>query len=125
MVMKQDLDENANILGGRFLLTIKHKDSDKELFKARFVVQGHLDREKEFLVQASTTVSQQAIKLLVSLATILGFKLWSEDMTLAYIQGAKKILRRVYLKGIPEFQLTHDQLLQKLRPLYGLADSDD
>lgn len=71
----------------------------------------------------STTVSQQAIKLLISLATILGFRLWSEDMTLAYIQGAKKFLRQVYLKGSPEFQLSSDQLLQIIRPLYGSSDS--
>lgn len=125
VVLKEDLDKSANVLGGRFLLTIKHKDTDKEMFKARFVVQGHLDREKAFLVHASTTASQQAIRLLVSLATIFGFRLWSEDMTLAYIQGAERILRKVYLKGKPEFQLAPNQLLEILRPLYGLADSGD
>lgn len=117
VVLKEDLDDGANILGGRFVLTIKHKNTDQEIFKARFVVQGHLDREKELLVHASTTVGQQAIRLLVSLATIFGFKLWSEDMTLAYIQGADKILRKVYLRGKPEFQLASNELLEILRPL--------
>lgn len=93
VVLRQDLSEDANVLGGRFVLTIKQKGTENELFKARFVVQGHLDKEKELLVHESTTVSQQAIKLLISLATILGFKLWSEDMTLTYIQGARKIIR--------------------------------
>lgn len=125
VVLREDIGEDANILGGRFVLTIKHKDTENELFKARFVVQGHLDREKELLVHASTTASQQAIRLLVSLATIFGFKLWSQDMTLAYIQGADKILRKIYIKGKPEFQLAPNQLLEILRPLYGLADSGD
>lgn len=75
VVLKEDLNEDANILGGRFVLTIKHKDTGNELLKARFVVQGHLDREEELLVHASTTVSQQAIRLFASLATIFGFKL--------------------------------------------------
>lgn len=44
-------------------------------------------------------------------------------MTLAYIQGVKKILRKVYVKGKPELQLTEYQLLEALRPLYGLANS--
>lgn len=89
------------------------------------MVQGHLDRENELLVHASSTVRQQSIELLISLSTILGFPLWSEDMTLAYMQGDKKILRRVYLKGSPEYQLTHDQLLEILRPLYVLCHSGD
>lgn len=58
------------------------------MFEARFVVQSHLDRDKEFLVHELTTVSQQEIKILISLSTICGFKLWSEGTTLAYIQGA-------------------------------------
>lgn len=125
VVLKEEIEPDANVLGGRFVLTIKNKDTDHELFKARFVVQGHLDREKELLVHASTTVSQQAVKLLLSLATIFGFRLWSEDMTLAYIQGAKNIMRKVYLKGELEFQPSDAQLLKILRPLYGLADSGD
>lgn len=50
VVFKEELEPNANILGGRFVLTIKHKGTDKELLKARFVVQGHLDCERELLV---------------------------------------------------------------------------
>lgn len=125
MVLKEEADPQANIVGGRFVLTINNKDSDKESLKARFVVQGHMDKEKDLLVHASTTVSQQAIRLLVSLASIMGFKLWSEDVNLAYIQGAKRVLRKVYVKGKPEFQLVPDQLLETLTPLYGLSDSVD
>lgn len=34
-------------------------------------------------------------------------------------------MRQVYLKGEPEFKLADDQLLEIIRPLYGLADSGD
>lgn len=44
VVLKEDLNRDANVLGGRFVLTIKSKGTDNEIFKARFVVQGHLDR---------------------------------------------------------------------------------
>lgn len=90
LVLKEELDSEGNVMGGRFFLTIEHKDTDKELFKARFVVQGYLDSEKELLVHASTRVSQQAVKFLVHLATIFGYRIWSEDMTLAYFQGAEE-----------------------------------
>lgn len=43
IVLKEDLNRDANVLGRRFVLTIKNKVTDKEMFKARFVVQGHLD----------------------------------------------------------------------------------
>lgn len=114
VVLKEEIKPVANVLGGRFVLTIKQKNTDQELFKARFVVQGHLDREKELLVHASTTVSQQAVNMLLSLDPIFGFRLRSEYITLAYIQGASKIMGQVYLKWKPEFQLTDDQLLEIL-----------
>lgn len=47
------------MLGGRFVLTINNKVTDNELFKARFFVQGHLDREKELLVHDLTTESTE------------------------------------------------------------------
>lgn len=46
-------------------------------------------------------------------------------MTQAYLQGAERILRKVYIRGKPEFQLEYDELLEILRPLYGLADAGD
>lgn len=85
VVLKEELERGANILCSRLVLTIENKGSNREIFKARFVVQCHLDREKELLLHASTTVCQQAIQLLVPLATIFEFGLWSEDMTLAYV----------------------------------------
>lgn len=124
-MIRQDLEGGANILGGRFVLAIKNKGTGKEVLKARYVVQGHMDREKNLLVHNSPTVSQQSIRLLIAIATIFGFEIWSEDMTQAYLQGAERILRKVYIKGKPEFQLEDYELLEVLRPLYGLADAGD
>lgn len=64
VVVRQEIDDQANILGGSFVLSIK-KDTNQEVVKARYVVQGHLDREKRFLVHNYTTVSPQAVRLLV------------------------------------------------------------
>jgi len=46
IVWKEEIPDNANVLGSRFVLSIKNKDSDEEIYKARFVVQGHKDFEK-------------------------------------------------------------------------------
>lgn len=73
--MKKEVGDDANILCGCFVFTIMKKDTDNKIFKAQLVVQGHLDREKDILLHASTTVHEQANVLLVSLATICSFKL--------------------------------------------------
>lgn len=44
-------------------------------------------------------------------------------MALAYMQGAKRILRKFYVIDQLEFQQKRNNLLGILRPLYGLADS--
>jgi hypothetical protein len=49
VVAKEKVSHNANILGGRFVLAIKDEGTDKEVWKARFVVQGYRDHLKTSL----------------------------------------------------------------------------
>lgn len=107
------------------MFSIKNIGIDK-VFKSRYIVQGHLDRKKAFLVYTSSIVSQQFIGLLRSIASIFGFSIWSEDMILAYIfKGTEEILRKVSVWGEPELQLKSNELLELLPPFYGLGDSGD
>lgn len=39
-VVLQEVSPNANVLNGRFVVTIQNKGTWNELYKARFVVQG-------------------------------------------------------------------------------------
>jgi hypothetical protein len=107
------------------VLTIKNIGTDEEVHKARYVVQGHKDRDKKFLVHNSTTVRQSSTRLLVSLAATLGFRIWSQDVKQAYLQSSEKLMRKVYLKPSKEFGLPQNALLELHKPLYGLADSGD
>ena len=50
LVMKEDVPRDSNVLGARFVLTIKDTEKPDPIFKARFVVQGHKDLEKNALV---------------------------------------------------------------------------
>lgn len=67
----------------------------------------------------------QPIPLLVSLAAIMGFSLWSQDILQGDIQGAKLLLRMVNIRAAPEFQVISNQPLQILKPLYGLSNAGD
>lgn len=46
LVLRHEVPANYNILGLRFVLTLKETDTRKPNLKARFVVQGYRDREK-------------------------------------------------------------------------------
>jgi hypothetical protein len=90
------MPENPNIMGGRFLLTIKDSGTSKEIYKARYFVQGLRDKKKTSLVQDASTSKQQSTKLLIGLAAISGYRIFSTDGTQAYLQSAKSLMRGVY-----------------------------
>lgn len=46
VVVKDDIEDVANMLGSRFILYIKATNADEEKYKVRLIVQGHTDAEK-------------------------------------------------------------------------------
>ena len=125
VVLREEIPEGSNIINGRFVMSIKDVETNKPYFKARFVAQGHRDKEKSMLVHNTTTVRQSSIRILLSLAACFGFQIWTIDVNNAYLQSASKLMRDVYLKPGKEFEIPCGHLLKLLRPLYGLADSGD
>jgi hypothetical protein len=89
VVAKEEVSDSANILGGRFFLAIKDAGTDKEVWKARFVVQGYRDHLKISLVHDTATYRQHSSRVLVGLAAIFDINLFSTDTTQAYLQSAE------------------------------------
>lgn len=46
IIDRDDIEIQANILGGRFLLAVKNVETNDPTYKDRFVVQGDADRGK-------------------------------------------------------------------------------
>jgi hypothetical protein len=86
-VLKSEIPANANVLRGRFVLTIKDSGTDNELFKARYVARVFNDIGKAHLIQNSPVSKAESTRMILSLAAIFGFRISSSDMTQVYIQS--------------------------------------
>ncbi len=75
VVLREDLLLDGNILPGRFVLTIKSTDDGQAKHKARYVIGGHRDRFKDFMVHSTTTLQPQSIRLLLALAAMHEFEI--------------------------------------------------
>ena len=125
VVLKEEVPAECNVMSSRIVLTIKDKDTDQERYKARFVVRGFSDELKEVMVHQSPNLGQDGTRMLFALASILGFEIWSVDVSQAFIQSASDNMRPIFCTGPAEMELEASEVLQLMRPLYGLCDSGD
>ncbi len=68
IVIKEDIPSGANVMTDSFGITIKEVETDIPRFKARHVMHGHRDNEKNELVHAFTTIRQSSTRLITVLA---------------------------------------------------------
>ena len=84
------------------------------------------DKLKDLIVHSTATLQPQSVPMLLAIAAIFGFDIWTADMTQAYLQASEPIGRDIFIKRTTsEFEIYPDQCLQVLRPLYGICDAGD
>jgi Reverse transcriptase (RNA-dependent DNA polymerase) len=70
-------------------------------------------------------VKQSTLRLLVALAAIIGFKIYSIDVNQAYLQSLSPLLRNVFILPTDVLNLSGNELVQILKPLNGYTDAGD
>jgi hypothetical protein len=61
----------------------------------------------------------------MDIASICGITVRSEDVTLAFVQSAGKLMRYECVHPPKELNLSANDVLKLLKPLYGLNDAGD
>ena len=123
-MLREKIESDPNIVPCRFVLAIKHLEDGKEHLKARFVLSGPRDRDKRNIVHNANTLKPVSIHLMLDLASILGFDIWTTGINQAYLQSAENLRRKIFVR--PDvLELEPNELLQVVKPLYGLSDAGD
>lgn len=125
VVLRNELPPSSSLMKSRILLTLKHKDTDEEMYKARFIVRGFSDPFKTKIIHHCPNIRQENARLLLSLAAICGFEVWSLDVSQAYLQSTTENMRSMHIEAPSEMELSSEEVLELLLPLYGACDSGD
>lgn len=126
-VKRSELPPDANILGGRFIFSLKNYSTPSETAKVRFVAQGYRDKYKPFMVHDASGLRASSILIILAVAACLGFRLFSHDVTQAYLQSKYRMTHDVYVDPKPAdrhlFGIGDEELLKLELPLYGVCDA--
>ena len=114
-----------NFITGRWVLTIKrHPDGTFDKCKARWVLRGFLDRQKEELQTDSPTATRPGFRLTCQLAANRGWDVSHIDLKTAFLQGESyDELRNVVCQLPPEAGLPTWMAARLVKPAYGLNDA--
>lgn len=122
-VMRTVVPEGMRVFGSRFIDQVKGA-GDMMRKKSRLVAQNYGDEDAAGIATKAPTVQRYSQRVLLSLASSLpACKVFSRDVTQAYIQATKPLERPVYIKPPKEMGLSEDMVLLVVKPLYGIPES--
>lgn len=126
VIIREEMPPDANVIPSLFVLPIKSTEDGQIKFKVRYVIDGPRGSQKNITVHSSQTLKPSSIRLVIALAAIQSFDVWTCDVTQAYVQSFSHHKSGVYIKDPAlEFALSPDQCFKLLKPLYCLCDADD
>ena len=129
MVLRDSVLSSPSILGGRFVLELKNAGTVSELAKARYVAQGHGGIHKSYMVHNITNLRQISTRIIISVAAIKSFRIFSHDEAQAYLQSEEQLTRLVFVlpkkRDMDHFRIAEEEIVELLRPIYSMTDAGD
>ena len=115
------LSGRQRLFGCRFVDEIKYKDG-QPYEKSRLVIQAHHDQGKKDILTQSPTIQRASQRIIVCLSMLLPMKLYTRDISQAYVQSTTNLARQLFVKPPKDVNLG-DNILQVVRPLYGVPEA--
>lgn len=97
IVSGSDVPGDANVQGGIDMLTLRNHGTPDEKSKVRYIPQGYNDDANPFIVHDTATLRASSIRLILAGAAVLWFRIFSHDVSQAYMQSKYKLIRNLYL----------------------------
>jgi Reverse transcriptase (RNA-dependent DNA polymerase) len=122
-VPRASVPPGATTFRSRFVKSFIHTETHNPVQKARIVVQSAFDPQKRFLITHAPTVHRLSPRLLCAIAASKGFKVWTLDVTQAFLQSDEPLMRDVYVVPPKEMNLPAEEIWRIQKPIYGIAES--
>ena len=124
---KLPVKQRRNYVAGRWVLTWK-KDKDGNVIKAkaRWVLRGFQDQQKDFVVVDSPTATRPGLRLALQWAANRNFDFHTFDLKTAFLQGdgySEEEGRFVLAQLPPEMNLPWYMAAKMVKSAYGLNDA--
>ena len=114
--------ENANIVNSHVIYKLKNSDDGSLSLKSRIAPHGNEDKEKENLTTDCQTCPPVGIRIVCSIASLMGWKLKRADAKGAFLKTGRA-QRNVYVKPPSESKMRSTHLWLLLVAAYGLVNS--
>lgn len=126
-IHKRDVPQGTNIVGGRFVLSLKNFSTSEETAKPRCFAQGYSDKHEEIIANDAVALRSVFIRIILSIASMKRRRVFSREVTQAYLQSMDDLTRQVYVcpkkRDRSHYGVKEGELLKLVEPIYGLCDS--
>ena len=110
------------LISTRWILTTKERLDKSNYMKARLVIRGFEDIDKDSVLSESPTAHVESVKVMLAILPTIGFKPKKMDISTAFLQG-KSLTRPVFIKPPKEANVSDEKCWMLLKGVYGLTDA--
>lgn len=121
-VEEKEISRSANVISSHVVYRLETDEEGSRMLKARIVTHANHDSEKDDIRKDSSNASLFIVRLLLSLATFLGFRTATADIKGAFLQSGP-IDRDIYVRPPRDWGFIRGILWKLLKLPYGISNA--